>query len=305
MEDDPLNTSAKSIRTGVLLAGFAATGFAMKGIFIKLAFAHGVDAVTLLMQRLIFSIALLWMVRFWRVSRLAPHEQETPISTSDKLKIIGLGLLGYYLSSVLDFIGLETVSASLERLILCLYPAFTVLLVSWFSGTPIAPRIKRALPLTYLGMVLVLAPELANAHADWVGIGFVVASTMVFSLYMTWSPAVIGRIGSMRFTELALTVSGLGILVHWLLSHPLSSIQQPPIVWGYALIIAIVSTVLPVYAITAAMQRIGASRTAVIGSFGPVLSIIMSMQLLNESLTAIQWLGAAVVLGGVWLVGKK
>lgn len=300
-----MTSNAKSIRTGVFLAGFAATGFAMKGIFIKLAFAYGVDAVTLLMQRLIFSIALLWMVRLWRVSRLGPDEQETPISTPDKFKIIGLGLLGYYLASVLDFIGLETVSASLERLILCLYPAFTVLLVSWFSGTPIAPRIKRALPLTYFGMVLVLAPELANAHADWVGIGFVVASTMVFSFYMTWSPAVIGRVGSMRFTELALSVSGLGILLHWLITHPIASIEQPLAVWGYALILAIVSTVLPVYAITAAMQRIGASRTAVIGSFGPVLSIVMSMQLLDESLTAIQWLGAAVVLGGVWLVGKK
>ena len=164
-----MTTSSQAIRTGVFLAAFAATGFAMKGIFIKLVYAYGVDAVTLLMLRLIFTIALLWMVRLWRLSRLAPNEQENPISASDKIKLIGLGLLGYYLASILDFIGLQTVSASLERLILCLYPAFTVLLVSWFSGQPIPPRIKRALPLTYFGMVLVLAPELVNAHADWLG----------------------------------------------------------------------------------------------------------------------------------------
>ena len=202
--------SAQSIRIGVFLAAFAATGFAMKGVFIKLAYPYGVDAVTLVMLRLIFAIALLWLVRLWRL-HANTDAPETPIAPLDKVKLFGLGLLGYYLASVLDFIGLETVSASLERLILCLYPTFTVLLISWFSGQPIPPKIKRALPLTYLGMVLVLAPELMNAHADWVGIGFVVASTLAFSLYMAWSPAVIERVGSMRFTELALTVSGLGI----------------------------------------------------------------------------------------------
>lgn len=300
-----MTTSAQSMRIGVILAAFAATGFAMKGVFIKLVYPYGVDAVTLVMLRLIFAITLLWIVRSWRLARLAPHEQETPILAMDKLKLLGLGLLGYYLSSVLDFIGLQTVSASLERLILCLYPTFTVLLVSWFSGKPIPPRIKRALPLTYLGMVLVLAPELTNAHADWVGIGFVVASTLAFSLYMAWSPAVIERVGSMRFTELALTVSGVGILVHWLITHPISSIQQPLPVWAYALTIAIFSTVLPVYAMTNAMKRIGASRTAVIGSFGPVLSIMLSMGILHERLSAVQWLGAGVVLGGVYLVSRK
>ncbi|QKJ66170.1 DMT family transporter [Deefgea piscis] len=296
--------SAQSIRIGVFLAVFAATGFAMKGVFIKLVYPYGVDAVTLVMLRLMFAIALLWMVRLWRL-HASSDAPETPIAPLDKLKLFGLGLLGYYLSSVLDFIGLETVSASLERLILCLYPTFTVLLVSWFSGKPIPPKIKRALPLTYLGMVLVLAPELMNAHADWVGIGFVVASTLAFSLYMAWSPAVIERVGSMRFTELALTVSGLGILVHWLISHPLSSVVQPWPVWAYALTIAIFSTVLPVYAMTNAMKRIGAGRTAVIGSFGPVLSIVMSMGILNERLSAVQWLGAAIVLSGVWMVSKK
>ncbi|MCB5197003.1 DMT family transporter [Deefgea salmonis] len=296
--------SAQSIRIGVFLAAFAATGFAMKGVFIKLAYPYGVDAVTLVMLRLMFAIALLWMVRLWRL-HASSDAPETPIAPLDKFKLFGLGLLGYYLSSVLDFIGLETVSASLERLILCLYPTFTVLLVSWFSGQPIPPKIKRALPLTYLGMVLVLAPELMNAHADWVGIGFVVASTLAFSLYMAWSPAVIERVGSMRFTELALTVSGLGILVHWLISHPLSSVVQPWPVWAYALTIAIFSTVLPVYAMTNAMKRIGAGRTAVIGSFGPVLSIVLSMGILNERLSALQWLGAAIVLSGVWMVSKK
>lgn len=300
-----MTSSAQSTRIGVMLAAFAATGFAMKGVFIKLVYPYGVDAVTLVMLRLIFTIALLWMIRGWRLARLTPNEQETPILPMDKLKLLGLGLLGYYLASILDFIGLQTVSASLERLILCLYPTFTVLLVSWFSGQPIPPRIKRALPLTYLGMVLVLAPELMNAHADWVGIGFVISSTLAFSLYMAWSPAVITRVGSMRFTEYALTVSGLGILTHWLITHPFSSIQQPLPVWAYALTIAIVSTVLPVYALTNAMKRIGASRTAVIGSFGPVLSIILSMGILHEHLAALQWLGAAVVLGGVYLVSKK
>ncbi|QLG89317.1 DMT family transporter [Chitinibacter bivalviorum] len=295
-----ISTRFSSFQIGVLLAIFASTGFAAKAIFVKLAYRYGVDAVTLVTMRMLIAAVLLHGIRLWRT------EQGTPLTPKQKWALVGLGLIGYYLSSTLDFLGLQTVSASLERLILCLYPTMTVLFGALIFGAPISARIKRALPVTYFGMVLVLWPDLYHAKADWIGIGFVVASTISFALYMTLSPKVIREVGSMRFTELALTVSSFAIFLHFIATRPMALLlAQPAPVWGYAVLMAVFSTILPVYATNAAMHRIGGSRTALVGSFGPVLTIIFSLSILGEHLSAMQWMGAAIVLSGVWLVGKK
>jgi drug/metabolite transporter (DMT)-like permease len=287
----------KSFRLGVILAIFAATGFSCKAIFAKLAYRHGVDAITLVCLRMLFVLLILASYSLWR--------SKARLARRDYLALIGLGLLGYYLSSVLDFIGLTTVSASLERLILSLYPTLTVLFSVLLTGTVMTRQMKQALPLTYLGIALVIGPSLGEANADWVGIGFIVASTTSYALYMSLSPKIIARVGAMRFTELGLTVSSIAVLCHFLLTHPINALVQPLPVYGLAAAMAIFATVLPIYATAAAMSRIGASRTAIIGSLGPMLSILMSISILDERLSAIQWLGAAIVMIGVWIVSKK
>jgi drug/metabolite transporter (DMT)-like permease len=259
-----------------------------------------VDAVTLVTMRLLLALAILQSIRLWRRDRGAP------LSGRQWGLLVGLGLLGYYLSSLLDFIGLETVSASLERLILSLYPTFTVLFGALFTGSAITPNMKKAMPLTYLGMALVLWPDLAQAKADALGVSLIFLSTVCFSLYLTFSPKLIQQVGSMRFTELATSVSCVGMLTHYLFARPWNTlVEQPSSVWGYAVLIAAFSTVLPLYATNAAMSRIGSARTALIGSCGPLLTIIISMGILGEHLQALQWLGAAAVLLGVYVVGKK
>jgi drug/metabolite transporter (DMT)-like permease len=286
-----------SFRIGVILAIFAATGFSCKAIFAKLAYRHGVDAITLVCLRMLFVLLILASFSLWR--------SKERLAGRDYLALIGLGLLGYYLSSVLDFIGLMTVSASLERLILSLYPTLTVLFSVLLTGTVMTRRMKQALPLTYLGIALVIAPSLGEANADWLGIGFIVASTTCYALYMSLSPKVIARVGAMRFTELGLTVSSIAVLCHFLVTHPINALVQPLPVYGLSAAMAVFATVLPIYATAAAMGRIGASRTAIIGSLGPMLSILLSIGILGERLSAIQWLGAAIVMLGVWIVGKK
>jgi drug/metabolite transporter (DMT)-like permease len=290
--------------TGILLAICGASGFAMKAVFAKLAYQHGVDAITLVTMRLLLAMGLLVAVRAgircWRKTT------EIPFSLRQWAMLVGLGLLGYYLSSLLDFMGLETVSASLERLILCLYPTFTVILSAVLTGTALTATMKKAMPLTYAGMALVLWPDLGQAHADWLGVSLIFLSTLCFSVYLTFSPRVIQEVGSMRFTEWATGVSCLGMLVHYACARPWGTIgQQAPQVWGYAALIALFSTVLPLYATNAAMARIGSARTALIGSFGPLLTIFISMGMLGEYFQTLQWLGAALVLLGVAWVGKK
>ncbi|WP_047391081.1 DMT family transporter [Chitinibacter sp. ZOR0017] len=294
-----LSVSFRPTQVGFILALLASTGFAAKAIFAKLAYRYGVDAVTMVTIRMLLSVVLLVGIRLWRT------ETGAPLTIPQKLWLIALGVVGYYLSSLLDFIGLQTVSASLERLILCLYPTLTVLISAALQRSRIPGRIWLVMLVTYLGIVLVLGPDLYHARADWFGVLCVALSATTFALYMSFSPRVIQAVGSMRFTELALGVSCLAIVAHFALTRPWSDLQQPAPVWGYGLLMALFSTVLPIYATSAAMQRIGGAKTALIGSFGPVLTIIFGLGILGEVLTPLQWLGAAVVLFGVSLVNKK
>ncbi len=285
---------------GLLFAILAACGFAAKAIFAKMAYRYGVDGVTLVTMRLLLVIPLLLFFRLFQ------RRVTQPLSRQDKGWLILLGLLGYYLSSLFDFLGLETVSASVERMILCLYPTMTVLLSAWLTHTPISRPTRNALLLSYSGMVLVLVPDLQSAQAQWQGVLFILASTMTYAVYLTLSPPVIQRVGSMRFTELALSVSAGAMLLHFSLTRPSSQLLSQPLpVWGYGVAMALFSTVLPLYALSAAMVRIGAGKSAIIGSLGPILTIIMSMQLLDEWLTPLQWCGVVLVLFGIWQVGKR
>ncbi len=285
---------------GLLFAILAACGFAAKAIFAKMAYRYGVDGVTLVTMRLLLVIPLLLFFRLFQ------RRVTQPLSRLDKGWLILLGLLGYYLSSLFDFLGLETVSASVERMILCLYPTMTVLLSAWLTHTPISRPTRNALLLSYSGMVLVLVPDLQSAQAQWQGVLFIIASTMTYAVYLTLSPPVIQRVGSMRFTELALSVSAGAMMLHFALTRPSSLLLSQPLpVWGYGVAMALFSTVLPLYALSAAMVRIGAGKSAIIGSLGPILTIIMSMQLLDEWLTPLQWCGVVLVLFGIWQVGKR
>ncbi len=293
-------TSSAQFRLGIVLAILAATGFASKAIFVKLAYRHGVDAITLLTLRLGYTLPILGAVYLLRGA------SNSPLSWRDRGWLVLLGLLGYYLSSLFDFLGLQTVSASLERMILYLYPTLTVLFSAMLTRVAISRRIWQALPLTYGGIALVMAPELLALQADLAGVLFIVASTVTYALYLTWSPAVIARVGAMRFTELALSVSALAMLCHFMLSRPASLlVSQDWAVHGYGLSMALLATVLPIYALASAMRRIGASRAAVVGSFGPLLTILMSMSVLDERFTLLQWCGVALVFAGVWQVSRR
>lgn len=296
----PFAKTIPSHAVGVFLALLAACGFAAKAIFAKLAYRYGVDAITMVTLRLGLLVPILLLIR-WR-----SMASEPPLNGTQRLWLLILGLLGYYLSSLLDFIGLETVSASLERMVLCLYPTLTVLLSSCLHKQRLHPPLIFALALTYGGMGLVLLPDLGKAHADLMGLLCVLASTITYALYLTLSPTTIQQIGARRFTELALLVSAAAMCCHFLLTRsPQLIIEQPWQVWSYACAMALLSTLFPLYALSAAMLQIGASKAAIIGSLGPILTILFSMELLDEWLSGWQWLGVLLVIGGVTLTSRK
>ncbi|MDR0673626.1 MAG: DMT family transporter [Zoogloeaceae bacterium] len=286
-------------RAGVLLALFAALGFSIKAIFVKLAYFWPVSAVTLLTLRMLFSLPVFAWVA-WKSGRAAQR-----LSGRDCLLLAALGVLGYYGSSLLDFVGLQYISAGLERLILYTYPTFTVLIAVIVFKRSLSRRELCSILLSYTGIAFTFAHDLniaGESSAVWTGGALVLASSLSYAIYLTGSAPMIVRLGSARFTALCMSVATLGTLAHFAVSQPLSALILPWQVYVLGLAMSIFSTVLPVFMLSVAIRRIGAPRTVLIGAIGPMGTIFFGWWWLDEAISLHQMIGAALVLAGVLLV---
>jgi drug/metabolite transporter (DMT)-like permease len=290
-------------RLGIALAVLAALGFSFKAIFVKLAYAAApVEAVTLLSLRMVFALPVFLWVGFV-ASRSAP-----PLTRRDGAMLVVLGLLGYYASSMLDFLGLQYISAGLERLILFTYPTLTVLIGVFFMGKALEKRQIGAVVLTYAGIGLAFAHDLQVAgdmKTVLVGAAFVFGSALTYAMYSAGAEPAIRRLGSARFAALAMLVSTTATQIHFFATQPLAAFVQPLPIYGYGAAMALFSTVLPVFWQSAAIRRIGSARAVLIGTLGPVLTIFFGWWLLSEPISAAQLVGAGLVLAGVLLVSRK
>jgi drug/metabolite transporter (DMT)-like permease len=295
----PLN---RHVLIGTLAAALAAIGFSGKAILVKLAYASPVDAVTLLAIRMAFSLpffiaAALWSRRYQRVAALTRR---------DAFAILVLGLLGYYLSSLLDFSGLQYISAGLERLVLFLYPTLVVLLSALLFKRRIGRHELLALGLSYAGILLVFVHDAHTQTGGLVlGAALVFASTLTYSVYLIGAGQTIARVGAIRFTAYAMLVASVATLLQFALTHPLSALALPSRVYGLGVLMAIFSTVLPVFLLSYAIRRIGPGHTALVGSIGPVATIFLAYVFLGEPVSAAQIAGAALVLAGVLAINAK
>jgi drug/metabolite transporter (DMT)-like permease len=292
---------ARQATTGAVLAFIAAVGFSAKAIFVKLGYAQSVDAITLLALRMIFALPFFVLMSLWSL-----RGNGARLNRREWLGVVVLGLLGYYLASLLDFWGLVYVSASLERLVLFLYPTLVVLLSAAFFRRPIGRSTVGALALCYVGIALVLVNDVEPDQRDVVlGSALVFASVLSYALYLIGSGELIARVGTLRFAGYASTVACIAVIAHFALTRSVSNLAQPPSVYGLALAMAIMSTVMPIVLLAAAIRRIGAGPAAVIGSVGPVSTLLLAWVFLGETLSPLQWLGAALVITGAVLVSAK
>jgi drug/metabolite transporter (DMT)-like permease len=286
---------------GPLAAVIGVLGFSLKAILIKLAYAWApIDPVTLLALRMIYSAPFFAVMAWW-----ASKRSSSPIGRRDWLHILWLGFIGYYLASLVDFMGLQYVTAALERLMLYLYPTLVVVLSAVLLKQRITGRILIALALSYAGIILVFSRDLSLAgdpHALWLGGALVFAGAALYAVYLVAAGPVIGRLGSMRFIAWAMLASTVFVLLQFVLTRPLAALGAPMRIQILSLAMAILSTVLPTYLIAEAIKRIGANRTSLVGSLGPVFTIWLGWWLLGEPVHWIQLAGVALVLAGVTLV---
>ncbi|MGP0172933.1 DMT family transporter [Pseudomonas sp. NCHU5208] len=289
----------RSLDNGVLFAVLSATGFSLKAIFVKLSYAAApVDAVTVLSLRMALALPLflwlLWLSRGTGQARLTPK---------DWAHVLLLGMFGYYLSSLFDFQGLQYISAGLERLILFTYPTLVLLLQMLTQGERPGPRTFLAMGLCYLGLGIALMHDIrveGDSGQILLGAAWVFASAVTYALYYLGTGVVIRRVGSMRLAGLAGGASALMVLIHYGATRdPGQLASLPTEVWLYGALMALLSTVLPIYWLALAVQRMGTSHAALFGNLGPVLTLFAAWVLLGEAITLYQIVGLALVLLGV------
>ena len=302
MPQRPPIAKSSAHRAGVALAVVAAFGFSFKAILVKLAYPYGVDAVTLLALRMAFALPVFMWVGF-SASRNAPA-----LTRRDWLAVALLGVLGYYGASILDFLGLKHISAGLERLILFTYPTLTLLLGVVLHGRAITRREGLALVLCYAGIAAAFAHDLqfaGDTAVVWIGGGFVFASSVSYALYLSGSAGMIAKLGAARFTALAMLVSTAAIGGHFLATQPLVALVQPWPVYALGAAMGVFSTVVPVFAQSAAIRRIGSGPAALVGMVGPLLTIVFAWLLLDEGFSTAQMIGVALVIVGVATVSRR
>lgn len=282
--------------------------FSGKAILIKLAYRYQIDSVTLLTLRMLFSLPF-FVLNAWLGQQRTQHLPATALSWRDGLAIAGLGLAGYYFASLFDFLGLQYVSAGLERLILYLYPTMVLLLGVFWLKKRITRNQYLALGLTYLGILLALLDrsQLQQHTNLWLGSSLIFISALAYSVYMVGSGTYIKRLGSLRYTSYAMITATAAIVLHFLLTRPMTDLwAYPAPVYGLTLIMAIFSTVLPTLLVSEGIRIIGAGNTSIIGSIGPVATIGLGYLFLGEGFGGWQLLGTITVIAGVlWISLKK
>ena len=291
-------SSSRSL--GLIFAALGALGFAFKAIFIKAAYRYGVDAETLLALRMAYALPF-----FIAMGVMVARRQPMQLTPRDFGLLALLGLLGYYASSYLDFLGLRYISAALERLILFLYPTLVLFLSAAFLNKPLSRRMLGPLVICYAGIVLAVGHDLSVGGAQTaLGSALVFASTLSYSAYLMMSGEVVQRLGSTRVAAYATGVACVLSITQFLLMRPVSALILPWQVHALSMAMAVFSTVMPIWLVAEAMRRIGAGPTSMIGTLGPVLTILLAALILGEPLGAIQIAGAALVILGVVKVAR-
>jgi drug/metabolite transporter (DMT)-like permease len=292
-------TPASNFSSGLLLAAAGSIAFSGKAIIVKLAYLHGVDAITLVMLRMLFALPFFIAMAWWA------GRHQAPLTRTDWLGVLGLGFLGYYLSSFLDFLGLQYISASFERLILYLNPTL-VLVLGWvLYKRKITSRQGMAMAVSYSGVLLVFGHEVSLV-GDNIGLGaiLVFGSAITYAIYLTYSGELVQRLGSLRLAGLATTVACFFCILQFVLLKPVAALNVVPEVIWLSMLNATVCTVLPVLLIMMAIERIGPGLTSQIGMIGPLSTLTMGAFFLNETFNLWILMGTVLVLGGVFWVTK-
>lgn len=297
--------AARADYLGYGLAVSGAVLFATKGIFIKLAYQHAVPTETVLALRMLVAVPV-YAAIFVTLLRRNP-EGRSVLKAGPVIGAMLVGILGYYISSFLDFAGLNYLSAQMERLVLYTYPFFTLLFGVWFFGDRMSWRVVPGMVTSYAGLMVIFGWNLAvDPDGLVLGTALVLASALTFALYQHLAKRQMSRIGTGFFTCIAMSTAGVVALLQNTLLHGFASYAALPApVWGYGLGLGILGTVVPSFLMNAGIQRIGPRATSSTGAFGPLFTIAIAVVVLHEPFTLFHAIGTALVIAGAVWFGRE
>jgi len=292
--------ATKNIASGLLLALVGSIAFSGKAIIVKLAYRYGVDAVTLIMYRMLFALPIFAVMAWWS------SRGKAPLTAKDWWGVLGLGFTGYYLASFLDFAGLGYISASLERLILYLNPTLVVAMGWLLYRKPITRIQMLGMAVCYCGVVLVFGHEI-NLQGANAGLGalLVFGSAVSYAIYLVYSGQMVQRLGSLRLVGLATTVACVLCLLQFVLLRPMAAAQVAPEVIWLSVLNATACTAAPVLMVMMAIERLGAGLAAQVGMVGPMSTILMGVLILGEPFTAWVAAGTVLVVSGIYVFTRS
>ena len=283
---------------GFLFALGSAILFAIRPIFVKMVYAEGVDSTTLIAFRMLFSMPIYAVLLCWF---LRDTQQRARLNIKNVWATALVGLFGYYAASFLDLLGLQYVTAQLGRMLLYVYPTFTVLLGAILIGKRINQKTVISLVLAYIGVLIIFGHDLSTFGSDvTTGAMFILGSALAFSFYLIFSKSLIAELGSKVFTCIALISASLAIFIHYSVTHSVSTPEINSKALGLVLIIAIFCTVIPTFLTAAAIARIGGDNTGIVSMIGPAFTSIFAVALLAESFTQYHFIGMLITISGVW-----
>ena len=284
--------------TTFLIVAASSIFFCTKGVFVKLAYGGNADAISVLALRMGFAFPFFVLMGWWHRGK-----EPLPLTKKDWARLIGLGFFGYYLSSYMNFAGLQYISVGMERVTLYTYPALVLLGQALLYRKRISRPVMIATLVSYLGIVCAFMGE-AHAKSDrWqdlaLGTWLVFSSAVTYAVFILVSGQTVKRLGAARFTSCVVGVSCVFVLLHFCLTRPADSLLQFPVpVYGYGLILAIFGTVIPSYLLGLGLQRASAQKFAVISTVGPVVTLLLAWAVLHEPLRPVQLLGFFLSLAG-------
>lgn len=288
------------MHTGMLLALFGTLLFSLKSIFIKFAYAQGLDANVVLVFRMAIAVPFYITILAYLLIKRKQQQHPPALSYNVLLQVLGLGFLGYYLSSLLDLMGLEYITAQLERLTLFTYPFMVAIIGYLLFKQPLTKRLIASLIISYIGLWVVMGQELQlTGNNVLLGTALVMGAALSFSFYVLLSKTMIRKLGSLLFTCLAMTASSLLVFTHGVIQVDFSTLLISPEAWVWLFLLAIFSTVLPSFMMSEAIQRIGPTQTGIMGTLGPIFTIVLAIYLLDEPITLYMLFGMLMVTCGV------
>jgi len=297
-------SDSKDIWIGFALAAFGTLLFSLKSIFIKFLYQQGLNADSVLVMRMALALPIYGAILFWL---LRDQPRKAVLNGSLLQKIFLLGFFGYFLASLLDLMGLELITAQLERLSLFTYPFMVAVIGYFLFNEPLTRRLILSLVITYSGLLIVMGQELQlTGNNVVVGVALVLGSALSFAVYVLFSKQFIKKLGSLLFTSLAMIASSIFGLIYGAIMLDWSGLMINATAWLWLVILVVFSTVIPSFMMTEAIHRIGPAQTGVMGMLGPIFTIVLAVYLLDEPFTLMIALGGLMILIGVFnLVIKK